>query len=94
MSEKAGADDSSDMTVATIRKIEKQPNAAIIAELERLMGMARQGELIGLILTGELTGNRITTFGDFRDGLTALGHLARQMALVNRGLDNAKDAPE
>ena len=72
--------------------IKPQANGEIIAELQRLLASAITGEVTGLTVTAELQGHRIRTWAIVDDSVTLLGHLARQMAITNRGLDNSVDA--
>ena len=63
-----------------------KPRQDVIEILEGALERARTGEMRGVVLTAELTGNRINFVASFNDGIQIGGHLVHQMALVSNAM--------
>lgn len=69
-----------------LRPARTRPRKDVIEILEGALERARSGEMRGVVMTAELTGNRINFVASFNDGILLGGHLHMQMALVTNAM--------
>jgi uncharacterized membrane protein len=73
-----------------LEAIQPRVHYHIVDKLEELLELARKGEVVGLTCLVELTGGVIDVYADSQNLVNVLGHLTRQISIVNGALDKSR----
>lgn len=77
--------------MSNLAAIPQRVEPRVVDAFERLLDMARRGEIVGFAVSYEMPGNQIGSESNFNDGIALLGHLSRQASLVNRAMDESAE---